>query len=188
MKKCSDCKVTKTLTEFYKKTDRKSGYSAICKSCEKLKGRERYVKNKDKKLAANRTWQRNNPDKMKEMKSRYRNKESTKQQMLKYNRNWNDKNREKKNQREASRRAAKLRATPPWLTETMKTDMEIKYLIAISCTKASQDISINKAKYEVDHIIPLQSKVVCGLHVPWNLQILTKANNIKKSNKLQRSF
>jgi hypothetical protein len=38
--------------------------------------------------------------------------------------------------------------------------------------------------FEVDHVIPLRGKDVCGLHTPTNLQVLTRTENARKGNKV----
>jgi hypothetical protein len=68
----------------------------------------------------------------------------------------------------AKRKAIKIKATPKF------ANIEKIKEIYKNCPKG----------YQVDHIIPLQGKNVCGLHVEWNLQYLTEHDNKTKSNKL----
>ena len=68
-----------------------------------------------------------------------------------------------------SRKARKLKATPSW------ADLEKIKEIYLNCPEG----------YQVDHIIPLQGKLVCGLHVENNLQYLTSEENRRKSNKFE---
>ena len=69
-------------------------------------------------------------------------------------------------------------ATPPWITQEQKEAIKGLYLHAMRLTK------ITGERYVVDHIIPLINPTVCGLHVPWNLRVITQEENLLKSNKL----
>lgn len=82
-------------------------------------------------------------------------------------------NRGRLNALEAKRHAQKLQATPKW------ANYEKIVKIYEECKRLTDKTGI---KYNVDHIIPLQSNAVCGLHCEYNLQILTKQENLKKSN------
>lgn len=66
------------------------------------------------------------------------------------------------------RRAIKLRAIPKF------ANLDKIREIYKNCPKG----------YHVDHIIPLNNPIVCGLHVEWNLQYLSAKDNCSKSNKL----
>lgn len=76
------------------------------------------------------------------------------------------------------RRRRHREATPTWLTKGQKDSIKQLYTEAQKLTK------LTGVRYEVDHIIPLTNDSVCGLHVPWNLQVIPKLENLKKTNKI----
>lgn len=76
------------------------------------------------------------------------------------------------------RRARFRQATPKWLTAEHKLEIRLQYRLAIELSRRT------KIRHAVDHIIPLIGENVCGLHVPWNLRVITQAENLLKSNKL----
>lgn len=103
-----------------------------------------------------------------------RNKEGRKEYAKKYD----SENQDRKTAREALRRATKLKATPKWLSEEQKEEINEIY-------KKAKELELKtNIKHHVDHIVPLQGKNVTGLHVPWNLQVLTAEENLSKSNKI----
>ncbi len=77
----------------------------------------------------------------------------------------------------ARRRKHRL-ATPKWLTRRQKGEIRQLYQIAMTMTQTTGE------QYVVDHIVPLRSEFVCGLHVPWNLRVITREENLAKSNQL----
>lgn len=88
------------------------------------------------------------------------------------------KNPEKHNFYIAYRRATNKKAIPPWINSSHKNEMKKIYEESKMKSKSENII------YEVDHIIPLVSDFVCGLHVPWNLRVITRKENREKNNKI----
>lgn len=68
-------------------------------------------------------------------------------------------------------------AVPNWITAKHRKEIREIYLHAADCR------AVTGEEYHVDHIIPLKGETVCGLHVPWNLQVLPADVNTRKSNK-----
>jgi len=92
---------------------------------------------------------------------------------------WRTKNTHKVNAIEGKRRAAKMQRTPTWLSQKQLDEIEAFYE---QSTQISESTGI---KHHVDHIIPLQGEIVSGLHVPWNLQVISAFNNLSKHNKFE---
>lgn len=75
----------------------------------------------------------------------------------------------------ARRRARERRATPAWLSPFAKA---VTRILFANCEELNRRAGYTK--YVVDHIVPLDGKIVCGLHVHWNLRIITKLENERK--------
>jgi 5-methylcytosine-specific restriction endonuclease McrA len=112
------------------------------------------------KKIGDKKWAKQNPEKVKTIRAK-----------------WNKKNLAIKNGFTAKRRANKIQATPTWLTKNHFNEIAEFYKMAKELEK------VFLWKQEVDHIVPLQGENVSGLHVPWNLQILSKKENSSKGNK-----
>lgn len=118
-----------------------------------------------------RLWRQQNPRNVAQAAKQYY--VSTKETRLSYNKEWRLSNKHKICSYSSLRHAQKLKATPAWVD---LTKVEQIFLEAGRRTKETN------IPHEVDHIIPLQSKTVCGLHWEGNLQILSaKQNRIKKN-------
>jgi len=148
-----------------------------------------------RRLALQRTkdWCLSNRDRCIELSKAWYYSKENHDRTLAHRRVWYSKNTEVAKERNAAWRAAniacknahsrrymllKLKACPKWLSKSDIKAMEEFYI------KARELSETTGILHHVDHIVPIQGKRVSGLHVPWNLQILTASENSAKSNKL----
>ena len=119
--------------------------------------------------------ERNNSNLRKEYMVSYAEKQRAKLQEIATR--WQKNNKGKVNANTAFNHSAKMLRTPRWLSSFDKLHIKCLYQVAAMRTKHSE------IAWDVDHIVPLQGKTVSGLHVPWNLRVIPKKENILKGNK-----
>ena len=198
-KSCSKCGIAFPATTefFYSKKHGKYGVRAVCKFCEKELRDEKSVEiserakiyyalnkeyireqhkdyyNRNKTDIINRTssnHKRNKVIRNSSAKKYYlENKDKMNEMMKQHYCN----NREYYAAKVAKYRTHKKQALPPW------ADMEA---IRKVYKKAREMFMCTGVKYHVDHIIPINNHLVCGLHVANNLQIITETANKIKGN------
>jgi hypothetical protein len=98
-------------------------------------------------------------------------------QLREYRNAWKENNKMQVRADTKARRRKHRDATPKWLSRRQKSEIRQLYQIAITMTQTTGE------QYVVDHIVPLRGESVCGLHVSWNLRVITQEENLKKSNK-----
>lgn len=127
---------------------------------------------KDRLNAATKTWRDKNPDKAKQSCLSWRDRNMEKQKTT--TAAWKKANPVKRRMHEAKRRAAKIGSTPAWVNQ---------FLIEEICDLAVKRSAATGFEWHVDHIVPLQSSIVCGLHWERNLQVIPAKANIAKRNR-----
>jgi hypothetical protein len=142
----------------------------LCPAAKKILAHIHYVKNLD----SYKNWRSNNPEVYKQAREAYCARDDVKARIRARNRQWNNDNPDRLNSYYANRRARKKQAMPSWLTPDHISQINAVYAEA---KRLEEETGI---AYHVDHIVPLAGKIVCGLHVPWNLRAIPGTENLRR--------
>ena len=158
-RRCTMCGIEKPPPQFNKRLHTTDGLDLRCRECVAKVQKAAYAEAPDKALARAAQWAQDNPERF-----------AANQKA------WGNANRDKLRAGTARRRAAEMRAEPAWLTPAHHAETQALYLFTAIFSWVEP--------LAVDHQYPLQGRKVCGLHTPSNLQILTRAANSRKKNKM----
>ncbi|TFH10339.1 MAG: hypothetical protein E4H14_02700 [Candidatus Thorarchaeota archaeon] len=206
MKRCTKCGKERALSEFRKSSTTKDKLTSHCRLClnayslQYRKVNKEYFDEYDKayrvknaKVANQRVkeWIKNNPERRKEqLASRYEHYKTEgrldeyygntdKEQNRKRSKRWRELNTGQVSAQIAHRRALKLQAVPVWAEHEQ---------IAALYGESRRLTETTGIAHQVDHIVPLKSNIVCGLHCKANLRIVTAEENNRKKCKLDESL
>ncbi len=177
MKRCTACGATKSIAEFYKHSGRKDGLTDQCKECTKAKVNAYADANREavrerNKVAGAKFREAHRAAENKRLNDYYHANKPIRRAAEK---KWRTANKHTHNRIQAARRARVLKATPKWATPEY---------IALFYELARLESERLGVEVHVDHIVPLKSSKVCGLHCEHNLQLLVASENLTKSNRV----
>ncbi len=199
-KHCIRCLELLPVSEFSKNKTQKDGLNYYCKLCAKIKSSQHKMINRknnlsdifnDKKVSIG---EKENIEKLRVLKNslKYELKQENKYvEELKrlvsevefkrerlYNKNYYGDHISYFREKSYKRSLREKRAVPKWLTSLHREEIKSIYQESFDKTNDPSDPEV----YNVDHIVPLKGENVSGLHVPWNLRVITRTENIKKRN------
>lgn len=172
----------KDLSFFYRKKSSPDGRDNMCKVCADEYCAELHAQNPLSRKEASKRYREKHRDYYR-LLGRIRYQEHKQEMALYVKRNrkkynlssakYRKKNLHKRAVIEANHRAQKLNATPRWANE---------FFISEAYHLAKLRTKMLGYPWHVDHIVPLKSKFVCGLHVENNLQVIPAVDNFRKHN------
>lgn len=136
---------------------------------------QRYQENKDEVLARTKQWDADNKESRNAISQRWR--DENRDAFGESVRRSKSKNIDRVLAENAQRHAARIQRTVSWID---------KAAVAELYAEAKRLEAETGIKHHVDHIIPLRGALVSGLHTHHNLRVITAAENLKKSNRLEQ--
>lgn len=195
MKTCYICKVSKPVCEFGVHKRRSDGLRGECKSCQSLENRKSYLKGQVKWQAAARIrvaeW-RSRPGNAEKNRAAAiawyaspKNSEVARKRSIEWSqtnperrtatyRKWREANPGKAAALSKSYKLRKIHARPSWAND---------FFISEAYDIAAKRSAVTGINWDVDHIVPLRSAIVCGFHTEQNLQVIPHKVNVSKGNR-----
>lgn len=188
---CKPCHLAKTSRWKAENKDRVAAAS-----------RARYDRKKEELLAQGRAWALANSDRI--AANRKRRYDAAPEAAIAKVRAWQEKNRDKaiaasrssywRNRDAALEAQRRYKAENPEILKRLYLKRQLsekqaepvwanQFFIAEAYHLAKLREKVCGGKWHVDHIVPLQSKLVCGLHVESNLRVIRDIENMSKGNR-----
>lgn len=190
-KVCKRCNAHKPLSLFGVNRATRDGLKVWCKPCaddylrewsaqnpDKVRQKQArtYQNHKEKRDADSRRYARQNPGRSAAYSAEWRKRNPEKRRQVALD--WAKRNREYVAMQRASRRARLMRATPAW------ADSEFERLVLSEVYDLAKLRSeATGVKHSVDHLVPLKSDRVCGLHCAANFAVIPLSLNKSKNNR-----